>query len=207
MYTGMLHTHTLVVMLFLVLYLIKTTLLMLDKKESLEKFSGKMKVPEIIISTLFLLTGIYLAMNSGNLGNWFWVKMIAVLTSIPLAIVAFKRMNKSLALVAIMFLVYSYGISETKSPTFKPEVNTNEFATANPDVLGKTIYESKCTACHGMDGKQQLSGAKDLTVSEKTFDEKIDAITNGKNAMMPYKNILSEVEINAVAGYVESLKK
>lgn len=207
MYTGMLHTHTLVVMLFLVLYLIKTTLLMLDKKESLEKFSAKMKVPEMIISTLFLLTGIYLAMNSGNLGSWFWIKMIAVLTSIPLAIVAFKRMNKSLALVAIMFLVYSYGISETKSPTFKPEVNTNEFATTNPDILGKTIYESKCTSCHGIDGKQQLSGAKDLTISEKTFDEKVDAITNGKNAMMAYKNILSADEIKAVAGYVESLKK
>ena len=207
MYTGMLHTHTLVVMLFLVLYLSKTTLLMLDKKEALEKFSKKMKVPEMIISTLFLLTGIYLAVNSGNLGSWFWIKMIAVLTSIPLAIIAFKRMNKSLALVAIMFLVYSYGISETKSPTFKPEVNTNEFATTNPDILGKTIYESKCTACHGIDGKQQLSGAKDLTISEKTFDEKVDAITNGKNAMMAYKNILSADEIKAVAGYVESLKK
>jgi mono/diheme cytochrome c family protein len=207
MYTGMLHTHTLAVMLFLVLYLVKTFLLVTDKKESLLKFSKTMKVPEMIISTLFLVTGIFLAVNSGDLGLWFYVKMAAVLSSIPLAIIAFKRMNKSLALVAIIFLVYAYGISETKNPGFKQEIATNEFATVAPDALGKTIFEAKCTGCHGMDGKQGLSGAKDLTLSTKTHQEKIAVITNGKNAMMGYKNMLSQEQIEAVAEYVEKLKR
>ncbi|HKR06818.1 MAG TPA: cytochrome c, partial [Bacteroidia bacterium] len=150
--------------------------------------------------------GIFLAVKSGDLGPWFYVKMAAVLSSIPLAILAFKRMNKSLALVAIMFLVYAYGISETKSPTFKQESSSGEFANVSPDVLGKTIFESKCTGCHGVDGKLGLSGSKDLTQSETTPGEKIKIITDGKNAMMAYKNLLSQEQIEAVAGYVEQLR-
>lgn len=207
MYTGMLHTHTLAVMLFLILYLVKVFLLVTDKKESLQKLSLKMKVPEIIISTLFLLTGIYLAVNSGNIGTWFYIKMVAVLSSIPLAIIAFKRMNKSLALIAIIFLVYAYGISETKSPSFKHEKLTSEFANVTPEILGKTIYESKCIGCHGDNGKQGLSGAKDLTLSIKTRDEKMELIKNGKNAMMAYKNELTPEQIIAVADYIETFNK
>ena len=207
MYTGMLHTHTLAVMLFLILYLVKTFLLVTDKKESLQKFSKKMKVPEMIISVLFLLTGIFLAVKSGDIGSWFYVKMVAVLSSIPLAIIAFKRMNKSLALIAIIFLVYAYGISETKSTSFKQESSTGEFATIAPEALGKTIFETKCTGCHGADGKQGLSGAKDLTQSPKTPAEKIEIISNGKNAMIAYKNQLTTDQIKAVADYVETLKK
>ncbi|MEO5571466.1 MAG: SirB2 family protein [Bacteroidia bacterium] len=206
MYTGMLHTHTLAVMLFLILYLVKTFLLVTDKKDSLQKFSAKMKVPEMIIATLFLVTGIFLAVKSGDLGPWFYAKMAAVLSSIPLAIIAFKRMNKALALIAMIFLVYAYGISETKSPTFKQESSTNEFASVAPDALGKTIFESKCTGCHGTDGKTGLSGAKDLTQSLKSSEQKVEIISNGKNAMMAYKNQLSEDQIKAVAGYVETLK-
>ena len=64
MYTGMLHTHTLVVILFLLIYLIKVGLLLFAKPETLDKFSKRIKIPEIIVSTLFLATGIYLAYNT-----------------------------------------------------------------------------------------------------------------------------------------------
>lgn len=207
MFTGMLHIHTLAVMLFIVLYLIKTTLLVLDKKEALLKFAAKTKVAEIIISILFLATGIYLALNSGNIGPWFYVKLIAVLSSIPLAIIAFKRMNKSLALVAIMFIIYAYGISETKSPTFKQESAAEQFSNTGNETLGKEIFETKCALCHGKDGKLGLSGAKDLTVSTSTPEERLEIIRNGKNAMMAYKTILSEEHITAVAAYVEGLRQ
>lgn len=131
--------------------------------------------------------------------------MVAVLSSIPLAIIAFKRMKKLLALIAIMFLVYAYGISETKSPTFKSEVSATEFANVAPEALGKTIFDAKCLGCHGADGKQGLSGAKDLTQSAKTLDEKIEIISNGKNAMIAYKNQLSTDQIKSVAEYVHKL--
>ncbi|MBP9069466.1 MAG: SirB2 family protein, partial [Bacteroidia bacterium] len=61
MYKGFLHTHILVVTLFLLLYVIKTILLLSNRTDLLQKFSKMFKIPEMIISTLFLITGIYLA--------------------------------------------------------------------------------------------------------------------------------------------------
>lgn len=206
MFTGMLHTHTFSVMLFLILYLAKTTLLVLNKKETLASFSRKMKVPEMVISTLFFLTGIYLALNSGVIGPWFYIKLLVVFTSIPLAIIAFKRMNKMLALLALMFLVYAYGISETKSPSFRPEDKSAQLAGAGPEELGKAVYETYCISCHGKDGKLGLSGAKDLTQSTMTTIEKIQVVLHGKNAMMPYKKILSDEQVKAVVAFVDAMK-
>ena len=200
MYTGILHTHTLVVSLFLIIYLIKTGLLMFDKNELLQTFTRKIKVTEMIISFLFFATGIYLAVNTGNAGNWLWVKLIAVLISIPLAVIGFKKMNKGLAFLSLILLIFSYGISETKNPLFK---NENTAVTSND---GKIIYEAKCLHCHGTDGKMGLSGARDLTQSQLKYEEKILIISNGKNAMMGFKDQLNEQQIKAVADYVESLK-
>ena len=51
MYTGFLHTHYLVVSLFLFIYVIKTVLLLSNKNELLEKFSAKIKqIKENILS-------------------------------------------------------------------------------------------------------------------------------------------------------------
>ncbi len=206
MFTGMLHTHTLAVMLFLVLYLVKTTLLVTGMNDALDKFSAKTKVAEMIISTLFLLTGIYLAFNSGQLGSWFWIKLIAVFSSIPLAIVAFKRKRKPLALLALIFLVYSYGISETKSPFFKKEA-AGDFSGLSGIELGKKVFESNCIGCHGSDGKLGLSGAKDLTLSQLSFDEQLEVVRKGKNTMMAYEKLLNEEQIQAVTEFVHSLKQ
>lgn len=206
MFTGMLHTHTLAVMLFLVLYLIKTALLVSGMNDALDKFSSKTKIAEIIISTLFLLTGVYLAFNSGQLGSWFWIKLIAVFTSIPLAIIAFKRKRKPLALLALIFLVYSYGISETKSPFFKQELS-GDFAGLSGMELGKKVFESYCISCHGSDGKLGLSGSKDLTVSLLSFDEQLEIVRKGKNSMIAYEKILTDEQIQAVTEYVHSMKQ
>ena len=201
MYTGILHTHTLVVSLFLLTYLIKTALLVFGKTEMLQNFTKKFRVPEMVISLLFFATGIYLAINTGNAGTWLWVKLAAVLISIPLAVIGFKRLNKNLALLSLILLIYAYGISETKSPFFKKE---NKAITS---IEGKEIYETKCISCHGADGKLGMSGSKDLTVSQMKPEEKIDLITNGKNAMKGYKDVLTAEQIDAVTVYTETLKK
>ena len=201
MYTGILHTHTLVVSLFLLIYLIKTALLVFGKTEMLQNFTKKFRIPEMVISVLFFATGIYLAINTGNSGAWLWVKLAAVLISIPLAVIGFKRMNKNLALLSLILLIYAYGISDTKSPFFKKENKT--VASAN----GKEIYEAQCTSCHGADGKSGMSGAKDLSASQLKSDEKINIITNGKNAMKGYKEVLTAEQISAVTEFTETLKK
>jgi mono/diheme cytochrome c family protein len=202
MYTGMLHTHKLVVSLFLLHYLIKFALLMLNKNDALAKYSAKTKVVEMIISTLFLATGIYLASKSGNIGSWFWVKLLAIAISIPVAVVAYKRHHKGLALLSMMLIIYSYGVSETKAPLMKKESTP----VAEGPADGKAIYESKCMNCHGADGKLGLSGARDLTTSALTHDEKKDIILNGKNAMMGFRDQLSDEQVEAVITYINELR-
>ncbi|MCC6384041.1 MAG: SirB2 family protein [Bacteroidia bacterium] len=205
MFTGMLHTHSLSVILFVVLFLVKTILLLANADSALASFTKRTQLADRIISVAFLLTGIYLTIYSGLIGAWFWVKIIVLICVIPLSIVAFKKKNKILVVLSLMMLVYIYGISEMKSPVFKKEIK-GELAGKSGIELGQTIFENNCASCHGMDGKRMLSGAKDLTKSQLTAEEQIRVIRNGKNSMMAYKKLLTEEQIQAVAGYVQNMK-
>jgi cytochrome c6 len=77
---------------------------------------------------------------------------------------------------------------------------------AGDTVAGQEIYKKYCVICHGTDGKLGINGAKDITVSALTQDERIALITKGKNTMTPFEGILSADEIHAVAAYSMTLK-
>lgn len=206
MFKGIFHTHVLVVILFLLVYLVKTILLLANKENVLNAVTRKFKVPEMIISFLFLATGIYLWINSGSIDTWFWFKLIAVFASIPLAIIGFKRKNKILAVLAVLLLVYAYGVSETKSYYFKkPDVQA-EFVGIEAGFLGKSVYESQCLNCHGPTGESQLSGAKDLSISEMSMTEVENIIKKGKNTMPAFEKVLTDEQTKAVAEYVHSFR-
>lgn len=70
---------------------------------------------------------------------------------------------------------------------------------------GKTIFKSYCVTCHGIDGTLMTNGAKDLTKSLLTLDEKIHVITNGRNVMTAFKGTLTESQIKSVAAYTMTL--
>jgi cytochrome c6 len=72
---------------------------------------------------------------------------------------------------------------------------------------GDQLFNMHCTLCHGKDGKLGLNGAKDLTTSALTKEQMIAQVTNGKGAMMAYKNVLSAAEIEAVVAHVRSLRQ
>ena len=78
---------------------------------------------------------------------------------------------------------------------------------SNAAVDGAKVFKQYCVLCHGIDGKLGVSEAKDLSVSTKTEEERIAIITNGKNTMTPFKGVLSEAEIKAVAAYTITLNK
>jgi len=69
--------------------------------------------------------------------------------------------------------------------------------------LGAEVYKKNCKLCHGADGKQQLNGAKDLNLSTFSLEERIHIITNGKNVMVPFKDVLTAEQIKAVAIYTQ----
>lgn len=196
MATGMLHSHTLFVVIFTLIYLIKTILLLSDKDELLEKFKKKTKVLEMIVSFGFLATGIYLMTRLPEVNMYLIIKIVLVLASIPLAVVGYKKKNKILATFSFFLIIVSFGLAQ-KSKNEKAGDKTLV-------VNGKEIYEEKCALCHGSDGKLGVSGAKDLSIS--TIDHKgiVTIITDGKNSMASYKAVLSAEQIELVASYIES---
>ena len=196
MATGMLHTHYLMVILFTLIYLIKTILLLSDKNELLESFKKKTKVVEMIVSFGFLATGIYLLIQVPEINMFHIIKISLVFLSIPLAVVGFKNKNKVLASLSFFLIIASFGLGHKAK-----DAKAGDKSLA---INGKEIFEEKCTLCHGGDGKLGMSGAKDLSVTTLNHQAIVDIITNGKNTMASYKTTLSPQQIEAVSVYIES---
>jgi mono/diheme cytochrome c family protein len=70
---------------------------------------------------------------------------------------------------------------------------------------GKQVFNMNCSLCHGRDGKLGLNGAKDLTATTLTKAEMIALVNHGKGVMMPYKDVLTAQEIDAVVEHVRTL--
>jgi mono/diheme cytochrome c family protein len=196
MATGMLHTHHLMVVLFVLLYLIKTILLLSDKFDLLEKFRLKTRIAEMVISFGFLATGIYLMIQLPQINMLTIVKLSLVFLSIPIAVVGFKNKNKVLAALAFFLIVVSYSLGY--------KAKQAKAGSATVATVGKDIFTEKCALCHGTDGKLGMSGAKDLSVTALNHQGIVEIITNGKNAMASYKATLSAEQIEAVSAYIES---
>lgn len=203
MYKGFLHTHYLVVTLFLVIYVIKTILLLSNKNDLLQTFTKKVKVIEMIVSSLFLITGIYLITQTplgGAYDHLLWIKLGMVLVSIPLAVIGFKRHNKILAALSLLLITGSFGLAEVyhkKKAVAAPADTHSEVA-----MNGQSLYEANCKVCHGSDGKAMLSGAPDLTATALDKNQIKDIILNGRNLMV--KVNVSDAEADLIGDYVLS---
>lgn len=202
MYKGILHTHTLVVTLFLLIYVIKTILLLSNKNDLLASFTKKIKIAEMIISSLFLITGIYLATQlpfGGKFDYLFWIKLAMVLVAIPVAIIGFKKSNKILAALSLLLITGAYGIAESYKKKKAIPKETSESIASND---GASLYTANCLMCHGADGKLGLSGAKDLSASQLDVNGIKEVILHGQNLMQPV--MVNEEQAGAIAEYVNS---
>lgn len=73
---------------------------------------------------------------------------------------------------------------------------------------GKALFASKCSVCHGPDGKGQSAmgkklGVKDLTVTKLSATEIEGTVTAGKGKMTKFEGKLSADEIKAVSAFVK----
>ena len=91
------------------------------------------------------------------------------------------------------------------SETVSTESQVEKDATAPID--GLAIYKVRCIACHGINGDMGAAGAFNLTITKLSEEEKTLVVTNGRNTMPGFKNVLSAAEISAVVAYTENLKK
>lgn len=202
MYKGFLHTHILVVTLFLLLYVIKTILLLSNRNDLLQKFSKMFRIPEMIISFLFLITGVYLAMQlpfGSKYDYLFWIKIVMVLSSIPLAVIGFKKSNKILAALSLLLITGSYGLAEVYGKK-KGIIASDVVAPTGGD--GLAYYQANCKLCHGDDGKAMLAGAKDLSKTVMDINAIKEIILKGKSTMPPAP--VNEEQAQMIAEYVNS---
>ncbi len=80
---------------------------------------------------------------------------------------------------------------------------------------GQEIYQKRCQACHGPDGKGNAKMAEtlkteiqDLTapaVSSKPEPELFKVIADGKGKMPPFGKVLSEQDQRALVGFIKQL--
>lgn len=223
MYYGMLHTHTLLVALYILFFLFKLILLMGGKTELLARVRTKTKVVEMVLPTLFLATGIYLATKSPYIGeNWFIGKMILLVAAIVLGIFTFKKNNIALGVITLLIFIYMYGISETKSlrmvnrlsktiaPQQAPDDSKLRPGSPSYDRMahGAYLFTAKgCDACHGIQGDKGLAGAGNLRTSQLKDEEIENVIMIGKKNMQGYRKYLNEQEIKALTEYVKTLRQ
>jgi mono/diheme cytochrome c family protein/uncharacterized membrane protein SirB2 len=214
MATGFLHTHTLTVILFLVLYLAKLGLLFFNR-EALARLTKATRIPEMIISTLFLITGVALMIIAPvRISMLLIIKIAMVLAAIPLAVIGFRKANYLLASLSVLLIIGSYGMAEVhagrmgESTDPLPASVVTDASAANYDRLahGEALYTRNCVVCHGKNGALNYNGANNL---QKTMlnDAGIQAmVKNGVEGKMPAYPNYSEQALQAVAAYVLTLK-
>lgn len=80
-----------------------------------------------------------------------------------------------------------------------------EEAKASGPVDAQAIFIKRCATCHGSEGNLQLSGAKNITVSQLSADEIKNQIIHGKAGMPPFESMLTVQEIDALTVYCMKL--
>jgi mono/diheme cytochrome c family protein len=193
----LLPTHKVAVIIFLLHYVIKTFLLLINKQEALKKYTAGTKVLEMIISVLFLFTGVWLMVEKGSPSTLQIIKFTLVALSIPIAIIGFKKSNKAMAVTALLFIIGAYGLAEVNK---KQQTKVD-----NSAMAGSEIYAKNCVSCHGEDGRKGFSGASDLSKSVLSADEAKAVISNGRNGMPAIK--MEAVQLDSVTAYIQQLKK
>lgn len=191
--------HRLLVTLFLLHYALKTFLLLGNKTERLAAYVSNTRIAEIIISFGFLVTGIYLAFAGPPISTLQIIKFVCVFSSIPLAIIGFKRNNKALASLAVVLIILAYGLAEMNKAANK-RVDTNASA--------EQIYKDKCSRCHGENGNAGFSNARNLQTTTLNEQQMKDIIRNGvPNTQMSGFPALTDEQVNGLVVYIKNLKK
>jgi cytochrome c6 len=79
------------------------------------------------------------------------------------------------------------------------------------DDAAASAFKSNCVVCHGADGMGTATGkslkAPDLhsdTVQKMTKAQLITIVSDGKNNMPPFKNTLSDDQIESLVAYVKA---
>lgn len=201
-------THKIAVYLFVIIYLLKLIGL-LAKVGAINNFFGTrlLRVFEMIVSTTFLVTGVWMLVNlpGALISTLLIIKIALVAVIIPLAVVGFRKQNKALATLSVVGIFLVFGLGEMNKK--RPVVQESMISSA---VGGQELYKAgNCAMCHGENGNQPLTsiGAMDLSKSKLADDELKIVLTKGRKSMQGYGKQFSEQQIAELAEYVKSLRQ
>jgi len=211
METGILHTHHLIVLLYMVQLLVKVILVVSGNTSTLTKVMAKTKVLHMVLATLMLLTGVFLVFKAPiAFTSTFYIKYILVLVAIALGIVGVKKMNKALAISSMLCMLYIYALTLTKGYTLQPEetrVKNALLATGtDAKARGQVIYEQLCLRCHGAEGQAHYRKAAILANCTKGDDYIRTTVTQGREKM-PAFPFLNDEEKSDLLAYINTLIK
>lgn len=125
--TGLKHTHTLLVTLFLLSSIVKTILLLTGSVHTLERYRKRFLMPEMLIAILFLATGLYMwyNMSFAPLGGWIHLKLLMIIVAIPLGIIGFKKNNIALSVISTLLFIAVFALAFAK-PDFSALLSANQ---------------------------------------------------------------------------------
>jgi len=91
---------------YFVIYNVKGLFFLFSTQEKFLWYKGKTIALEMLLSVLFLASGIYLVIQRGmgNLPGVFHLKLTLVILTIPLGIIGFKRNSKFLVALSMIAL-------------------------------------------------------------------------------------------------------
>ena len=207
---GFLHSHHLIVVLYIILMALHLFFLFTKNHHAFTTFRLKVKWFRMGLEILMVLTGGFLLYRAPDgLALYNIVKLGAVVGAIGVTVVGFKKYNAPFILLGIILMGYAYGVAKVRSPLFIPEASRVASAhnqQTNIHDQGKAIYTIACQRCHGADGDAQYRKAKSLAQSQMGDDYKRGVIQNGINTM-PKFDYLDENQREAVLTYINTLKK
>lgn len=114
--------------------------------------------------------------------------------------------QKAGRIMVLRFFVFGLSVAFLMGCSSTPENTGNETGQKEEKADGKKLFNIHCAACHKYNGKGGVSGAKDLTISSLSRDEIGKIVSNGSGDMMPFKEVLTPEEIQAVIDHVQTLQ-
>ena len=121
------------------------------------------------------------------------------------------KVIKKSTLVASSALDADKSVAKTGQQDEQIEVAKKLIASTNADKVkgidAKKMFKNYCAICHGRKGNMEINGSKDLSKSKTSLEQRVAQIYFGKGTMTPFKGIIKDEEIIAVAQYIDELKK
>ena len=78
---------------------------------------------------------------------------------------------------------------------------------AGDPIKGRSLYENRCSGCHGMEGTPQVAGIPNFKMGEglmKPDQHLLTFIQNGKGVMPGFKGVISDAEIRDIIAHIRT---